>query len=174
MKQFGRVTCQQGETRPLLRFVCVCVCVCVCVWEREGERAQVRLVCGAEWQWCRPFLPPSCCKALSITILVGLLSACYQRCLTSLCTLCSSLHVQAPSGAAYRGRPVVSRAVHTVTWHICLFCSFALFFFFLADCIRYSCCCFCIYSRFPKAYLFCLHRYISMAWCRWTYCTRQT
>lgn len=34
MKQFGRVTCRQGETRLLLRFVCECACtfvfVCVC------------------------------------------------------------------------------------------------------------------------------------------------
>lgn len=130
MKQFGRLTSRQKETQLLVRFVCVCC-----------------------WMAMMPPTPSFPVPSIGIIILVGLLSAGYQRCLTWHHTLSSSLHV------------ILCRQSIAPYWRrlryneLCTLCpDTSVCFAYLPFLSNYS----WIHSRYLKAYLFLSQVYLKV------------
>lgn len=131
MKQFGRVTCRQGETRLLLRFVCERLCTFACVQ-----------------LWMAMMPTPSCAKHWALPSWWD----CYL-----LVTSIASLHTT--NGELLPASHFVQALSIAVCWRRLWYNELCTPWPDKSVCFAHLPClsnyiCWWIYSRYPKAYLF--------------------
>lgn len=145
MKQFGRVTCRQGETRLLLRFVCERLCTFACVQ-----------------LWMAMMPTPSCAKHWALPSWWD----CYL-----LVTSIASLHTT--NGELLPASHFVQALSIAVCWRRLWYNELCTPWPDKSVCFAHLPClsnyiCWWIYSRYPKAYLFffffhrCIARLVKM------------